>query len=109
MSFVLIASMRALNKEAAEELIPLLKAVAARANSDEEAGTLRFEPVRDQKDPLNFVIMEEYASKQAVGVHAAGEAFKNLGRAGARLIEGGGKGIKLTTFDRLTAVPKSKL
>lgn len=45
----------------------MLKAVAARANSDEEAGTLRFEPVRDQKDPLNFVIMEEYASKQAVG------------------------------------------
>lgn len=102
-------------------LLPVANAVAARANSNEEPGTLRFEPVRSHQNPLDFVIMEEYTDKAAIGgeqsngdvltraaadatpsaVHTQGEAFKQLGKAGARLFEGGSRGMKIVTYSKL--------
>jgi quinol monooxygenase YgiN len=57
-------------------------------------------PTRDTKDPLSFVIIEEYDDQAAVGAHIGGEAFKAMMADAETLFVGGAKGLEVGMYTK---------
>lgn len=51
--------------------------VACVAPSRAEDGNISYIPSRDQKDPALFIVVEQWANKEARGRHLQSEHFKN--------------------------------
>lgn len=69
----------------ADEIEKALLVVTKKANT-EEPGTKTYRLSRDLKDPLKFIVYEEYADGAAFQAHEASDEFQSLFKRAGELI-----------------------
>ncbi|WOO77135.1 uncharacterized protein LOC62_01G000726 [Vanrija pseudolonga] len=97
---VLIAKFKAVDLAAADKLEQHLKNIQNISLTDAEPGCSVYQGQRSDKDPLEFLMYEEYDDKAAVDAHMASAHFGKLAADAPNLIAGGPAGIDISFWTR---------
>jgi len=89
MTIAIIATLKVVEGKNAE-FETIMKELEQKVNENEE-GCDFYRVNKSLSDPLTYVVMEQYATSEALDTHAKTDYFRSLGKAMAPFLDGGPK------------------